>query len=118
MERVAHEPSFVFSPTSNKQDICFSFRDLYEVSCAELDELVRLAVDVPGVYGSRMTGGGFGGCTVTLVRTTAVDELIEHIKVCPLNMAVCRLCWRRGLVARAAGTGQATGRSRVGAHVS
>lgn len=44
-----------------------SLRDDFEVSCAELDQLVKLAMEVKGVYGSRMTGGGFGGCTVTLV---------------------------------------------------
>lgn len=44
-----------------------SLRDDFEVSCPELDTLVELAVAQPGVIGSRMTGGGFGGCTVTLV---------------------------------------------------
>lgn len=44
-----------------------SLRDDFEVSCPELDLLVELAVAQPGVIGSRMTGGGFGGCTVTLV---------------------------------------------------
>lgn len=44
-----------------------SLRDDFEVSCPELDALVELAVAQPGVIGSRMTGGGFGGCTVTLV---------------------------------------------------
>lgn len=39
----------------------------YEVSCPELDVLVELAMEVEGVFGSRLTGGGFGGCTVTLV---------------------------------------------------
>ena len=43
----------------------------YEVSCAELDFLVDAALAIDGVYGSRMTGGGFGGCTVTLLRTEA-----------------------------------------------
>jgi galactokinase len=46
-----------------------SLRDDYEVSCKELDLLVDLASSKPGVYGARMTGGGFGGCTVNLVRT-------------------------------------------------
>ena len=41
----------------------------YEVSCAELDFLVDTALTIDGVYGSRMTGGGFGGCTVTMLRT-------------------------------------------------
>ena len=45
-----------------------SLRDDYEVSCKELDLLVELAAASPGVYGARMTGGGFGGCTVNLVR--------------------------------------------------
>ena len=44
----------------------------YEVSCPELDALVRVARDAPGCAGSRMTGGGFGGCTVNLVRSDRV----------------------------------------------
>ncbi|XP_013865908.1 galactokinase [Austrofundulus limnaeus] len=58
-----------------------SLRDLYEVSCSELDELVSAAMDVEGVYGSRMTGGGFGGCTVTLLQAHAVHKVILHIQV-------------------------------------
>lgn len=57
-----------------------SLRDLYEVSCPELDELVSAALEVEGVYGSRMTGGGFGGCTVTLLQAHAVNAAIQHIK--------------------------------------
>uniref|UniRef100_A0AAV2LD08 GHMP kinase C-terminal domain-containing protein n=1 Tax=Knipowitschia caucasica TaxID=637954 RepID=A0AAV2LD08_KNICA len=57
-----------------------SLRDLYEVSCPELDELVLAALEVDGVFGSRMTGGGFGGCTVTLLQAQAVDQTISHIK--------------------------------------
>mmetsp|Transcript_13570 Transcript_13570/g.13155 ORF Transcript_13570/g.13155 Transcript_13570/m.13155 type:complete len:435 (-) Transcript_13570:68-1372(-) len=57
-----------------------SLRDLYEVSCEELDCLVELALEVEGVYGSRMTGGGFGGCTVTLVKRESVAKLIRHLK--------------------------------------
>ena len=38
-------------------------------------------MEVDGVYGSRMTGGGFGGCTVTLVKRSSVDNLIKHIQV-------------------------------------
>ena len=52
----------------------------FEVSCAELDLLVELALQVPGVYGSRMTGGGFGGCTVTLVKKSALATLRAHIQ--------------------------------------
>jgi galactokinase len=44
-----------------------SLRDDYEVSCPELDTLVEIASNQPGVYGARMTGGGFGGCTINLV---------------------------------------------------
>ena len=43
-------------------------RDLYEVSCRELDVMVDAAEGLPGFCGGRMTGGGFGGCTVNLVR--------------------------------------------------
>nr|XP_033817073.1 galactokinase isoform X2 [Geotrypetes seraphini] len=57
-----------------------SLRDDYEVSCPELDELVAAATEVLGVYGSRMTGGGFGGCTVTLLEEGAVNKAIRHIK--------------------------------------
>ncbi|NLX58776.1 MAG: galactokinase [Phycisphaerae bacterium] len=56
-----------------------SLRDLYEVSCRELDLLVEIARGVPGVYGSRMTGGGFGGCTVTLCRREAIEPLRQAV---------------------------------------
>ncbi len=52
-----------------------SLRDLYRVSCPELDTLVEIARSVPGVYGSRMTGGGFGGCTITLCDARSVVAL-------------------------------------------
>jgi galactokinase len=54
-------------------------RDEYEVSCEELDALVEIARQVPGVLGARMMGGGFGGCTVNLVRTEAVEALSEAV---------------------------------------
>lgn len=57
-----------------------SLRDLFEVSTKEIDALVEIAMGVEGVYGSRITGGGFGGCTVTLVKKSAVDELIKAIE--------------------------------------
>ncbi|KAE8576943.1 hypothetical protein XENTR_v10004373 [Xenopus tropicalis] len=57
-----------------------SLRDDYEVSCPELDELVAIALEVPGVYGSRMTGGGFGGCTVTLLEASAAEGAKQQIK--------------------------------------
>jgi galactokinase len=57
-----------------------SLRDDYEVSAAELDFLVDEAAKVKGVYGSRMTGGGFGGCTVSLLQPRAVDGFVERLK--------------------------------------
>ena len=56
-----------------------SLRDDYEVSCKEIDILVDLAWQIPGVIGSRITGGGFGGCTVSIVETDAVDTFIETV---------------------------------------
>uniref|UniRef100_F6X2B4 Galactokinase 1 n=1 Tax=Callithrix jacchus TaxID=9483 RepID=F6X2B4_CALJA len=57
-----------------------SLRDDYQVSCLELDQLVEAALAVPGVYGSRMTGGGFGGCTVTLLEASATPQAMQHIQ--------------------------------------
>jgi galactokinase len=57
---------FVASHESMKND--------YEITCAEIDFLVDRALQIDGVYGARMTGGGFGGCTVNLVRPDAVDS--------------------------------------------
>lgn len=56
-----------------------SLRDDYEVSCDEIDVLVDLAWEVPGVIGSRITGGGFGGCTVSIVKNDAVDAFISTV---------------------------------------
>ena len=56
-----------------------SLRDDYEVSCEEIDILVDLAWQLPGVVGSRITGGGFGGCTVSIVKNDAVDNFIDTI---------------------------------------
>lgn len=56
-----------------------SLRDDYEVSCEEIDVLVDLAWKQPGVIGSRITGGGFGGCTVSIVENDAVDAFIDKI---------------------------------------
>ncbi len=56
-----------------------SLRDLYEVTGDELDAMVDAARSVPGVLGSRMTGAGFGGCTVSLVREDAVQRFIEEV---------------------------------------
>lgn len=57
-----------------------SLRDNYEVSCPELDIVVNAALEVGGVFGARMTGGGFGGCTVTLLEASAIQKTIENIK--------------------------------------
>ncbi|MDQ2899663.1 MAG: hypothetical protein M3Y07_07655, partial [Acidobacteriota bacterium] len=51
----------------------------YEVSCPELDFLVNAAIGIDGVYGARMTGGGFGGCTVNLVRPDAVEHFTREM---------------------------------------
>ena len=56
-----------------------SLRDDFEVSCPEVDILVDLAWKLPGVIGSRITGGGFGGCTVSIVKNEAVDDFIRTI---------------------------------------
>ena len=56
-----------------------SLRYDYEVSCEEIDVLVDLAQAMPGVIGSRITGGGFGGCTVSIVKNDAVDAFVEEI---------------------------------------
>ena len=56
-----------------------SLRDDYEVSCEEIDFLVDTAHSIKGVIGSRITGGGFGGCTVNIVKNEALDEFKEKI---------------------------------------
>lgn len=56
-----------------------SLRDDYEVSCPELDLMVEIARSTPGVYGSRMTGGGFGGCTISLVEKTKAGEFCKQV---------------------------------------
>lgn len=56
-----------------------SLRDLYEVSCEELDTLVEAALAQKGVLGSRMTGAGFGGCTVSLVLDNEVESFITNV---------------------------------------
>lgn len=56
-----------------------SLRDDYEVSCEEIDRLVDYAREIPGVLGSRITGGGFGGCTVSIVENDAVDTFVKEV---------------------------------------
>ena len=57
-----------------------SLRDDYEVSCEEIDILVDEAWKIPGVIGSRITGGGFGGCTVSIVKDEAIDIFKEQVE--------------------------------------
>ena len=59
-----------------------SLRDDYEVSCSELDTVVDIARAIGpsgGVFGCRMTGGGFGGCAVALVKTDSVDAVVATL---------------------------------------
>ncbi|WP_019639873.1 galactokinase [Paenibacillus fonticola] len=56
-----------------------SLRDLYEVSCTELDVMVEEARQIEGTLGSRMTGAGFGGCTVSLVHEDAVASFVDQV---------------------------------------
>ena len=57
-----------------------SLRDLYEVSCPELDWLVKRAQEIEGVLGSRMAGQGFGGCTYTIIKENAVEEFKKRLE--------------------------------------
>jgi galactokinase len=56
-----------------------SLRDDYEVSCRELDLMVEIAMAQPGLIGARMTGGGFGGCTINLVESAAVSNFRRNV---------------------------------------
>ncbi len=75
-------------------------RDEYEVSCMELDTLVEIAHQVPGVLGARMMGGGFGGCTINLVRSEAVEILSNtvntHYPACTGRQASIDICRAAG----------------------
>ncbi|HET9084117.1 MAG TPA: galactokinase [Candidatus Limnocylindrales bacterium] len=82
-----------------------SLRDLYEVSSPELDALVDTAMAVDGVFGARLTGAGFGGCTVDLVRRDAIDRLSEAIST--------RYAAQTGLVPRMFEVLPSTGARRV-----
>jgi len=57
----------------------------YEVSCKELDFLVDFVKDFDGVLGARMMGGGFGGCTINIVKDDRIDSLIDQIKIAYSN---------------------------------
>ena len=56
-----------------------SMRDDFEITCPEIDFLAHFAQGIEGVYGSRMTGGGFGGCTVSLVEADAVEPMTKAL---------------------------------------
>jgi galactokinase len=56
-----------------------SLQEDYEVSCPELDLMAGIAWKMPGVFGARMTGGGFGGCTINLVRADQVQSFADGI---------------------------------------
>ena len=57
-----------------------SLRDLFEASCPELDHLVEIGTEPDGVWGGRMTGGGFGGCAVFMVDRNQVETVSRHIQ--------------------------------------
>ncbi|MFT4648283.1 MAG: galactokinase [Glaciecola sp.] len=57
-----------------------SLRDNFEVSCPELDLLVEAALEVEGCYGSRLTGAGFGGCTVIMAHPDSVSDVVAHVR--------------------------------------
>jgi len=57
-----------------------SLRDDFEVSCTELDTLVGIALEQPGVYGSRMMGGGFGGCTISMVDWEMAESFAQAVR--------------------------------------
>ena len=67
----------LFGQLMNESHI--SLRDDYEVSCPEIDLLVELAWKVPGVVGSRITGGGFGGCTVSIVKRDSLETFVKQV---------------------------------------
>jgi galactokinase len=56
-----------------------SMKEDFEITCSEIDRLVEIAQSVDGVIGSRMTGGGFGGCTVSLIETSRTAEILAAI---------------------------------------
>jgi galactokinase len=58
----------------------FSMRDDYEISCREIDALVEIAQSTEGVYGARMTGGGFGSCTINLVNADFIEDFCRKLR--------------------------------------
>ena len=85
VNKIKSYSNIIKHPTKRREQLYCNFpssffRNDFEVSCPELDQLVELALKCEGVYGSRMTGGGFGGCTVTLVEREFTEKAIETIK--------------------------------------
>ena len=83
----------------------YGLKNQYEVSCRELDLLVEAAENLDAVYGSRMMGGGFGGCTINLVHEQHIDRVIETIKNryekeidTPVEFYIARISEGAGLV--------------------
>ena len=69
-----------------------SLKEDYEVTGVEMDTLAEEGQKLPGVLGSRITGGGFGGCTVSLVKEDNVQEFIEKLAPCiMINWIECRV---------------------------
>ena len=77
VEALAKKDVDTFGQLMNASHV--SLRDDYEVSCEEIDILVEEAWKIDGVVGSRITGGGFGGCTVSIVKDEAVDTFREKV---------------------------------------
>ncbi|GIP20757.1 galactokinase [Paenibacillus sp. J22TS3] len=77
VEALSHNDLISFGQYMNESHD--SLRDLYEVSCDELDIMVEEARRIPGTLGSRMTGAGFGGCTVSLVHEDDVDLFVKQV---------------------------------------
>ena len=77
VEALKHNDIALFGRLMNESHV--SLRDDYEVSCEEIDVLAEEAWKIEGVIGSRITGGGFGGCTVSIVKEEAVDTFIARV---------------------------------------
>ncbi len=77
MEALKNNDVVTFGKLMNESHI--SLRDDYEVSCEEIDILVDEAWKIDGVIGSRITGGGFGGCTVSIVENDAIENFMEKV---------------------------------------
>ena len=77
MEALTQNNLIAFGELMNESH--WSLRDDYEVSCAEIDTLVDAAWNCPFVLGSRITGGGFGGCTISLVESDKIDTFCKEL---------------------------------------